>query len=417
MSDAAQQQRQQVPIYQSNRALTIAKELEPNTEIQSRFNSLDKFQPINCHEHVHDPDNTKEGKFAWLLLLNVTTQNINIKPYSLEGNKKRRTESKPRDYRRLYTFANLASSGATCVMMEMTLSDQMNIFNYLIKCRIGDEFIAMEPSSKVSFIGVDMPILETSGPLIPVRLRNNNLPAEVPVPHDVSELNSSKFFCFHNAEIVFDGVDLIKTGCTQGNMCDLRHPKKKGCSCLTQNTRNRSDAEYVLSGDISISYVVRNRNARHMKVLPKVRQWSSQHFTNFVFDGSIPINPLNNESNSEIITLLRRHLRKLVDYVNSSQEHANGTQGWTVIGWYRRGAKSDASASAGSDDKVAADMEEATMHIIRIQPTAIKKSKLRNEKYLLPVSVLGETVDIEEISTRNDQARSAATSEKEPEEN
>ena len=396
-----------VPVYQSHRALSIARNLKPITEIQSEFSKLDAFQPINCHAHVHDADNTKESKYAWLLLLNVTTQSINVKPFYVDGNKKRKTEPKPREYRRLFTFANLASPGSTCVMMEMTLYDQMHIFNYVIKCRIGDQFVAIEPSSKVSFIGVDMPILETKGPLIPVRLRRNMLPVEVPVPHNVSELNSSRFFVLHNAKIQFDGVDLIKTGCTMGNMCDLRHPTRKQCSCLQQNSRNRTDAEYTLSGDIAISYLMRNRDDHHSSTLPKVREWSSQHFTNFVFDGSIPINPLHNESNREIITMLRRYLRNLVAYVNSSDQHTERKRGWTVVGWYRRGAKNDA-ATPGSDDKVAADMEEATMHIIRIQPTTITKSDLREAKRLIPVTFLGETADIETISTENREAVNVA---------
>ena len=403
--------RQQPPsLYQSAQALVKARDLEPVTELQAELDSdgLEKFKAINCHAHVHNPKNTRESKFGWLLLLNVTTRKNTTKAFTYDGSKKRKLEDKPREYRRLYTFANLASSGATCVMMEMNMTDQMNSFGYVTKCRIGDQFIIFEPQAKVSFMGVNMPILESDDQLFPVRLKANGLPPEVPVPPDLDQLNSSRYFILHNAKIEFDGVILTKTGCTMGNMCDLRNPRAKGCACHTQNSRNRGDPEYVLRGDITIDYVMRNRNEHRKSSLPKVRQWSSQTFSNFVFDGEIPINPLQNESNREITTMLRRKLRRLVTYVNTNKSHNDDSLGWTVIGWYRRSAKNDVSATATADDKVATDMEETTMHIVRIQPTNITKDQLRQARRLVPVAMFGETVDINRIRDANINATRAA---------
>jgi len=146
---------------------------------------------------------------------------------------------------------------------------------------------------------------------------------------------------------------------------------------------------------------VRNVGAHRTDDLPKVVGWSSQHFTEFVFDGALPLDPLKQESDSQITRLLRRKLRALVEYVNTTPNMPRGMRGWTVIGWYRRGTKADGANTGNSDDKVATEMERATMHIVRIEPTHITKEQLGTANLLLPVSALGATANMDQIRQAN----------------
>ena len=394
-------------VKQSREAITIANHVAPITDFQADYSSYRSLNPINYHAHVHEQDSTREDKYAWLLLLNVgLPDGTEYRPYKIERSSKkpRLQEPKPRMYRRLYTFANLISPGGTCVLFENNLDDQMSYLKYLEKCRIGDQFALIEPNPDTSFVGNEMPIINTSFNLIPSRLDDAHLLPEVPIPSQVAQLNSSKFFVLHNATLTFDGVHLVKSMCTQGNLCDLREPKKGDCPCWYQRNRNRTDAEYTLRGDIRVDYTVRNTQIHRQARLPKIQAWSSQHFTEFVFDGALPLNPMQHESDMEMTRFIRRKLRDLVNFVNSTDTLPLHARGWTIIGWYRRGAKTDAPAGAHSDDKVATEMGEATMHIVRVQPTHIKKQTLEAANLLLPTALLGETTNIDHIRQLNTDA-------------
>jgi len=395
-------------VFQAARARRVAENLVPITDFQSEYSTFADYTPTNYHSQIRDGTGTREDKYAWLLLLEVKTPDgTDYKPYRQDRTTKkpRYHEQAPRMYRRLYTFANIMSDGNTCVLFENGLEDQRNYLKYLEKCRIGDQFVAIEPNPETKVIGTDMPLLSMDGSLIPSQLRNNFLLPEVAVPQQIEQLNSSKFFVVHNATLQFDVFNLKKSNCTQGNLCDLRNPTRGDCACWFQRTRNRSDAHYTIRADITVNYVVRNVTVPRTDQLPAVHGWTSQYFTEFVFDGKLPLNPLQRETDSQITRLLRRKLRELVDYVNASPDVPEENRGWTVIGWYRRGTKTDGATAANVDDKVATQMDDSTMHIVRIEPTRLTKEQLNAAGLLLPVSVLGENTDIQQIRQENRDAR------------
>jgi len=396
-------------VVQYDQAQTVANHVEPTRDFQTEFSSYEGMDPVNYHSHVNN-DGSREDKFIWLLLLNVGLPNgsDNYRPYKLERSTKkpRLHEQTPRKYRRLYTFANLISNGGTCFFFENGSDDQMKSLRYLEKCRIGNQFVAVEPSRDAKFIGNEMPIVTTNHQLIPSHLTKPHLIPEVPVPPQVDKLNSSKFFVLHNATLTMDGTHLVQTNCTQGNMCDLRKPDSRDCACWYQRNRNRYGAEYTIRCDLNVEYIVRNSNMRYQQPdeLPTVEKWSSQRFTDFVFDGTLPLDPLQRETDRQITKFIRRKLTKLVDFVNTTDSVPRECRGWTVIGWYRRAAKMDAATGMTADDRVAAEMEEITMHIVRVEPTGIAREQLAAANLLLPVNILGETANLQHIRRANEEA-------------
>jgi len=164
------------------------------------------------------------------------------------------------------------------------------------------------------------------------------------------------------------------------------------------------DADYVLKLNVSVQHVDR---MGHTKMLPRTKNWSSQHFTDLVFDYRMPVEPLALNQDQVLTIAIRRKMKELEDYVNGVSECQRG---WTVIGWYKRGLTTDAAAKQATtqnDDKVAATEVNTKMHLVRIHPTHITRDELRMVRKLLPAKYLGTNADINQIKAENDQAMAA----------
>lgn len=399
-----EEQNEDAPVILQHRdAGNIAPFVQPKTDLHVRYMNFGRLTPIDYHARVRNPDDfDRENTFVWVLLLSVRMSEPMVRSFRYDKMKKPRYEMNEKKYRRMYTFASLISNGGTLVMFEMSSLDAQNKLNFFSNSRIGDQFAFIEPDLDVEHLADEMPVINSQWQTIPAYLPYPHLIPEVPIQDDVFP-NTSKFFVFHGARIAFDGIQLKKTCCTSGNLCDLRKPTDTNCPCWHQYTRCRSNAEYVFTGDIRVSYTVRNQGPERERQLPKVHQWSSQFFTEFVFERKLPMDPLKQESNMEITTYLRHKLRSLLHHVNEVVPEEQ--RGWTVIGWYRRSMRTDAATSGADDNRVMTNLEDCKMHIVRIQPTFLDRDQLRESGVLLPVWCLGETADMDRIRRSNRRAQ------------
>ena len=375
----------------------LAQDLRPVRNVQSEYMTFDDYRYVNYHSEVYEGSEDADNTLSWVMLLKVGLPDT-TRTYTLDHNKRQKLEPDKRKYKRNYTFANLLSNGNVMVFLEMSGDDQQKHMHYFDKFRIGDMFVIVEPDPSTSFISNSMPIVKTDYQIIPVALPPTRLLPRVEVP-DVMGLNTSKYFIIHNAIIQFTGVNIVKSYCTEGNMCDYRLPHLKSCACWRQHNRRFIDADYVLKLHVRVKYV---DTMGQTKTLPRTTNWSSRHFTDMVFDHRMPMDPLSQNQDQVIMTAIRRKMAELARYVNVDAPRAR--RGWTVVGWYRRGMTSDSAETAQADDKVAAAVENTTMHIVRIKPAYLTLDELAEEKKLLPSSYLGDRAKADEIQLENEAA-------------
>jgi len=374
----------------------LAKQLRPIRNVQSDCMGFDEYRFVNyhseCFDSVEDGDNTA----CWLLLLKVGLPD-SMDTFRLDANKRQKVETKKRNYRRNYTFANLLSNGNVLVFLELSVDEQQNNLHYLDKFRIGDQFVALEPDALTTYMAISTPILRTDHQFIPAALPPPHKLPQIEVP-DIMTLNTSKYFIIHEAVVTFSGFTIVQSRCTEGNMCDFRTPMAKGCCCWRQHGRSYKDADFVLKANVNISYQDKFEN---LKTLSRVSNWSSQHFTELVMDRKMPLDPLALNQDQVIITAMRRYMKRLENYVNYGA--AENQRGWTVIGWYKRGTTTDTAETAQSDDKVASAVTK--MHLVRLHPTHLTRTKLLEEKMLLPAKYLGPNANYNAIKDENEAAR------------
>jgi hypothetical protein len=118
-------------------------------------------------------------------------------------------------------------------------------------------------------------------------------------------------------------------------------------------------------------------------------------------DRKMPLDPLALNQDRVIITAMRRYMKRLENYVNYGAPE--NQRGWTVIGWYKRGTTTDTAETAQSDDKVASAVTK--MHLVRLHPTHLTRTKLLEEEMLLPAKYLGPNANYNAIKVENEGAR------------
>jgi len=375
----------------------VAQFLSPVRNIQAEFLSFARHRYVDYHSQVFNNVEDSDDTVSWVVLLKVSLPG-STKTYMVQptGGKRQKVDTGVRHYRRLYTFANILSNGNVMVYLEMGVEEQHTHLNYIDRCKVGDQFVIVEPDGCTGMIAQSTPMIKTENRFIPVAL-----PPAIPLPTvevpDVMGLNTSKYFIIHDATVRFAGVNLVKSNCTDGTMCDFREPHARGCGCWRQYNRRFVDADYVMKLNLRITYMDRVGN---VKTLPRVTGWSSKHFTELVFDHRLPLNPLEHNDDQVLVTAIRRRMAALMNYVNEGAEQDK--RGWTVVGWYKRGMTTDAAETAQAEDKVAASEEHTTMHIVRVKPTHLSRNELNLKGKLLPSRYLGGRAKYEEIRKENE---------------
>lgn len=360
-------------------ATRIAKFLQPKDDPEIRFGDFNKFSAINYHAHISSPSNfNRENTLVWVVLLDVRVFERNWEVYS-SGTKKQRCIADEIDQCRLYTFASVISDANTLAFFEL---DEPG---YRANSRVGDQFAIIEPDLDVDFLTNQVPIVGSDCQLIPANLPRPYMLPEVPIDNNAAA-NTTSYFVLHGAKVSFEGMQLRKSYCTNGELCDFRNPTDTNCPCWQQYTLSPNEGNCVLVGDVRFTHPPHGDTNKSRKV----EQWSSKYFTEFVFDHTIPAEPLKLEYDMEITTFIRDRLRSLVKYVN---EKAEGKQrGWTIIGWFRR-------------TQTTTNVNDHEIHITRIQPTFLERRDLQQAGVLLPTWCLGHAANINRVIRANEYMR------------
>ena len=250
-----------------------------------------------------------------------------------------------------------------------------------------------------SYMRGDIPLLKTNHNAI--ILKNPSKIGSIPINNEI-ELNESHAFAYNNTEVKIHYTSPLKTSCS-GKFCDHQRVNdwnnSKGCGCYNMNTNSSS---LVLQHNITVTTILQGKL--------EMSDFSSLKFSKLYLSADIPGScKLYSLQLTTAVYDLYAAMENCVNFIND-----NG--GFTIIGWYKRGAIADkglivpktnmngATTNANNqhlkygnkdDDKVQVESSQLSYHIVSIQPSNSDFFDIQSEKYQLLQSMKYDVTDLE----------------------
>ena len=271
---------------------------------------------------------------------------------------------------RIYSSTNFNDHGTIIYLMEAKNSNKA-LFDRNLELRdngtitIGSFVRIIAPQPIEDYMNGDIPLLKTSASLI-VLLRPRLMPT-VTINYEVST-DQSMAFCLNNRILHLNQTSVIATTCN-GLMCDKGNINEwnniKGCGCVGMNP-NISNLAFVHSIWIEDQTNVMQNITR--KVTHS--EFSSTKFSRCYLSGRIPATVRKTTLNptSDVFWALEDCITNVINFVNEND-------GWTVVGWYKRGSMKDCSLIEASNNNNSNEEDttvasgKLNMHIIELLPT------------------------------------------------
>lgn len=268
--------------------------------------------------------------------------------------KQQKTDNK--DYARLFRFIDIKSKRIYSVTELNGLHQEVlwGRFGGKQKATIGDVLAIKEPSLK-SIMAGNVPIMDVRSHM--------KLLEYTDFENYVPRFGEDRMQSFSVTGITGNQIRLSRAGMVQaicsGKLCDRQmdyvRDGSNSCGCYHYN---RAASAVVLQFFLSLVHP----NVREAMRMIRFRSWKT---TNLLFRGGLNgCFSIQELQSPEATELIRTTLQLIKDYVG-----ANG--GWTIIGWYKRGSKTDASASAATENKARANMgsDNVNYHVVYLYPT------------------------------------------------
>ena len=210
----------------------------------------------------------------------------------------------------------------------------------------------------------DIPLIVSHSPCI--LLKPPSFVPKIPMNFAI-ESQSSLGFVYNNSQVKVNYASPIKTTCS-GNFCDRQRlsdwNNSKGCGCYGMSPNSSS---LVFQHSISIKIVDNDF---------KMNDFSSNKFSKLYLAGDIPGSvKIYQLQLTEAFIDMYKSMGKFVELINSND-------GFTVVGWYKRGVINDrsmistsANATASNNnsytpiDDIQVDSGDISYHIVHISTT------------------------------------------------
>jgi hypothetical protein len=213
---------------------------------------------------------------------------------------------------------------------------------------VGDIFAIIEPDQVVRSLQGDLPLINTSKALYP--LLNSGFASVVPLV--VPEVGKQRYFYLKKVSVELSKVEAVRASCN-GTLCDHQNPilRTGSCGCLYYNRT----CSIVL--DMTVTFKTTDSNGyENQYSVPHFRSWR----TSQVF-----IHPTAMTADSAVFL---EHTREIRNVAANIKNIVNQNEGWTIVGWYRKGEIVDASAEpndAGSE----ITSDNHPIHVSYLYPT------------------------------------------------
>lgn len=258
-------------------------------------------------------------------------------------------KSKSATYDRIFTFCCLNSPGQ-CFNVISHNSNQSDMLMRYGKSHssIGDIFAIIEPDTAISGMQ-NVLTVTTKEEFVPIKWKDTLIPSVALVPPPKGH---QRYFILKNKK-----VDLFKVGAVQasckGQLCDRQKKPSRNIACGCLYMLRASDV--VFEGHVKFSY----EDASGKSVSHTVLDHRSFRTTN------IFIKPI--QMGADILPFFQRR-KDIRIAVKTITDIINDNEGWTIIGWYRKGEVEDASAPANENDSKIEGFNKP-IHIAYLYPT------------------------------------------------
>ena len=209
------------------------------------------------------------------------------------------------------------------------------------------------PLPITKLLGNDVPLLETNASCIVMKTRcYETIDIDPSLPD-----KTTRGFILNNAFVEVDSIDVISTRC-HGHFCD----KQKSAELMR---RDKPCGCYFMRGVQSGLAVIHRIKIKHGNRTYIMNEFSSMKFSLLYLTEYFP------NSTKRIDFDQTEHMDALYDSIDKIMNHHNNTGGFTVIGWYKRGAINDQSVE---DETAQVISSEVNYHMVSIYPTTSEKN-------------------------------------------
>jgi len=234
-------------------------------------------------------------------------------------------------YDRIFTFADANTPGKCFVIITESVKESDVLLQHMRESSaIGDFVAVIEPESPQSALN-DMPVVGTITPLLPLE-RPHNFPF---VPLIQTGPGQQRHFILRGITVLLNRVSIEQASC-KGILCDRQQPPTRHAQCGCMFAGKTSAITMLCN--VTFEYTDENGGvSRH--TVNNFRSWrTSQLF----------IKPITPTTDCTSYFSDKDGIRSIVA---ASLQVANSGGGWNMIGWFRRGEVTDASANqeAGSE--------------------------------------------------------------------
>ena len=250
------------------------------------------------------------------------------------GARQRIAREESRQYDRMLLFADLNSPNGRCfVVINRFYRSTLKLLHHSSASQegIGKIFVLEEPDPVTNTLGSSesVDIVDQPQRCYPVTLPVHTAVPQYPLR--TPDVGETRYFAVHGDTSVIVSMAHATQAMCSGSFCDRSmysdNPMHK-CGCLHTNGKH----SLVIECDVTIA-VRRDFDPSGQRTITKFRSWTtSQLFVHNDTWAKIDLNTMDNLH----LPALRTSIRNIVQYIND-----NG--GWSITGWVRTGAVTDAS--------------------------------------------------------------------------
>ena len=262
------------------------------------------------------------------------------------------------NYDRMFVFADLTDPPNCFAIFTSSPNESSRFLEHTQdNIGVGRMFYIIEPDRTTKTLGATCPVVSTTKPLCPLKFSIPSLPMTSAIGYSPMTLPKEPgemlYFADHNVVIELSRFEVMfNTVSCSGYLCDRAHPVEKNaaCGCMFTGDQGPCVGEYTLTIPVPTSI-----SSRSKEYVPKCR---SLRTTRLFFDNLSAFGKQTIEKANNRFPAVRKQINDMAKYIN---EH----DGWTIVGWFKRGEVEDQSSSQG--EKV--ESSSLTLHVSLLIPT------------------------------------------------
>lgn len=331
------------------------------------FQNQDDFIPNNWSRltisDLMDTNVSQKKTYVRLQLLHIVSgssmgsNTTNFNYY----NRQKRDRQNTSTYQRMFLFRELDSKIGQVVYMIKSSGQNDRLWvrnaelcdNGIIT--IGTCVAVIRPCPIVNQLCNEVPLLESRGSLI--IYNDPNCLLQVRIDNELPQ-NVTRAFVLNNTRIEIISSHAVATKCS-GLFCDCQHAQeiikdRRGCGCYSMQTR---------LSNIAMIHTILVTSEHHNPIFC-MEDFSSVQSTR-LFLSPTGLFPLTTRINSfESI----RTMSTVEDSIDNVVNYINKHDGFTIVGWYKRGEINDQGGNQG-DNEEKVEAGEIGFHVVLLKPT------------------------------------------------